>query len=339
MIGPSTQIMINMGGCFDPCMHFVKSVQGAEPPGIEFLCPNATTDTETCPLKELCGFGGTVPNPIFDGKFTQAEKPNQWWRFILAIFIHAGIIHIGFNLLVQLTIGKQMEIGIGHVRFFLIYMSSGIFGFVMGGNFAAPAMTSVGASGALFGIIALTLLDLLYSWRERKNPVKELMFILLDMVISFVLGLLPGLDNFAHIGGFLMGICLGICLLHSPNALRRKLGEDPYYSSVRPARSWSKSSILHDPVGFFKGRKPLWWLWWAVRTASLVTIIVVFVLLLNNFYSDNPETCHWCKYLSCLVSQRLICYCRKALLTDCQPVNGWCELGTIPQTNSSSSSR
>jgi membrane associated rhomboid family serine protease len=305
MIGPSGQVLINMGARYPPCMHFVKSIQGAEPPGVAFLCPNATTDTEVCPLKELCGFGNTVPNPIFDGQLTANEKPNQWWRFIIPIFMHAGLVHIGFNLLMQLTIARDMEKGIGSIRFFLVYMSAGIFGFVMGGNFAAPGIASTGASGSLFGIIALTLLDLLYSWQERKNPVKELVFVLLDMVVSFVLGLLPGLDKFYHNGGFLMGLCLGVCVLHSPNALRKRLGEEPPYSAMQSSFDTGPPSFTSSPMDFFQGRKPLWWAWWVLRVGLLVLIVVVFIVLLNNFYSNNPSTCSWCKYLSCIVSSPL----------------------------------
>ncbi|KAH6611126.1 rhomboid family membrane [Trichoderma cornu-damae] len=309
MIGPSTQVLINMGARYVPCMHNIKEIQGSTIP-VLFLCPNATKNTQICPLSELCGFGGGVPDPLFDGNAKQSPAPNQWWRFIIPIFMHAGLIHIGFNLLMQLTIGKEMEMAIGSVRFFLVYMSAGIFGFIMGGNYAAPGIASTGASGSLFGIIALTLIDLLYSWKDRRSPVKDLLFIIIDMVISFVLGLLPGLDNFSHIGGFLMGLVLGISILHSPNSLRRRIGQDPFYSAVPGAPEPGAVPFHKSPIGFFRGRKPLWWAWWLVRAAALVLVIVVYVVLLNNFYKVG-HTCSWCKYLSCL------------------PVNGWCDLGTI----------
>ncbi|KAF7551545.1 hypothetical protein G7046_g7694 [Stylonectria norvegica] len=314
MIGPSSAVLINMGARYVPCMHNVEDIQDSKVE-ILFLCPNATKNTEVCPLNEVCGFGMSAKyNPKFNGDINQNPQPNQWYRFIIPIFMHAGLIHIGFNLLMQLTIAKEMEQAIGSIRFFLVYMSAGIFGFVMGGNFAAPAIASTGASGSLFGIIALTLIDLLYSWKERKSPVKDLMFILLDMVISFVLGLLPGLDNFSHIGGFLMGLALGICILHSPNSLRRKMGQELSYSVVSEGNGEDPPGFLKNPVGFFKGRKPLWWAWWLIRAGFLVMVIVVFIVLLKNFYS-NHKTCKWCKYLSCL------------------PVNGWCDLGTIPKSS------
>lgn len=298
MIGPSAQVMINMGARYVPCMHNVKEIQGSSVP-VLFLCPNATTTDNFCSLSELCGFGG-VPNPTFNN-FDQSPRPDQWFRFITPIFMHAGLIHIGFNLLFQTTIAKEMEVAIGPIRFFLVYMSAGIFGFVLGGNFAAPAEPSTGASGSLFGIIALTLLDLLYSWKERKSPVKDLMFLLLDMVISFALGLLPGLDNFAHIGGFLMGLGLGICVLHSPNALRKRMGNGHPYSIVVAGDGSPAAQFLKGPLGFLKGRKPFWWFWWIIRAALLIVVIIVSIVLINNFYTMR-DRCRWCKYLSCIVS-------------------------------------
>ncbi|KAH9883885.1 hypothetical protein F4778DRAFT_764855 [Xylariomycetidae sp. FL2044] len=322
MIGPSQQVLINMGSRYVPCMKNVHGIQDyvAPPnyePGIPWQCPNSTSlsiddPSNKCSLSELCGFGG-VPNPEWTG-LDQSPEPNQWFRFITPIFMHAGIVHIGFNLLLQLTMGKDIERAIGSIRFFLVYMSAGIFGFVMGGNYAAPGISSTGASGALFGIIAITLLDLVYSWGDRRNPGRELIFILIEIVISFVLGLLPGLDNFSHIGGFIVGLCLGISVLHSPNFLRRRIGEDhfggPSYSTVGGSGITSVAfpAFYRNPVGFFKGRKALWWVWWLVRAAFLILVVVVFIVLINNFYA-NQNNCTWCKYLSCL------------------DVNGWCDIG------------
>ncbi|KAK3373749.1 hypothetical protein B0T24DRAFT_679156 [Lasiosphaeria ovina] len=324
MIGPSPYILINMGARFVPCMHNTVGVQNSHV-RIQWPCPNTTTldpesPSQKCTLSDLCGFGG-VPEPFYNATATidQSPQPNQWFRFIVPMFLHAGLIHIGFNMLLQMTLGRDMERSIGSIRFFLVYISAGIFGFVMGGNFAATGISSTGASGALFGVIALTLLDLLYSWKDREKPVKDLMFIILDIVISFVLGLLPGLDNFSHIGGFLMGLALGICLLHSPNSLRRRIGEDVPYAHVNNGflSQGSPPSFIKNPLGFFKGRKPLWWAWWLLRVGALVLVLVVFILLLNNFYIYH-NTCDWCKYLSCL------------------PVNNWCETGNLNITTPNS---
>lgn len=318
MIGPSTYIQINMGSRFVPCMRTTPNVQGVTP-AVLWPCPNTTTSNSTapsnhCTLSDLCGFS--------DFNY---DSPNQWFRFITPMFLHAGIIHIGFNMLLQLTMGREMELAIGSVRFALVYFSSGIFGFVLGGNFAASGISSTGASGCLFGILALTLLDLIYCWNERPSPMRDLMWILADVLISFVLGLLPGLDNFSHIGGFLMGLGAGICILHSPNVLRQRIGDPTPYHTMRtdmdPTKSTDETTtatsttadvaaFAKEPVGFFKGRKGLWWVWWLIRAGALIGVLVGFVVLLNNFYHNHAH-CSWCKYLSCL------------------PINNWCNLGNL----------
>jgi len=315
MIGPSPYVLINMGSRYVPCMHSMKGIQDRTTGGpISWPCPGSTNTTDFCELHQLCGFNMQASqDPVYPATITSSNiadypAPDQWFRFIVPIFLHAGIIHIGFNMLLQVTLGREIEMQIGSLRFFLVYFSSGIFGFVLGGNFAATGISSTGASGALFGILALTLLDLLYTWNDRKSPWKDFAFIMLDVVISFILGLLPGLDNFSHIGGFFMGLVLGICILHSPNALRKRINQDeppyapvaPYKASVPNGANSGTVGFIKNPVGFFKGRKPAWWAWWLVRAGSLVFVFIVFILLLNNFYVHR-KTCGWCKYLSCLV--------------------------------------
>ncbi|KAI9845500.1 MAG: hypothetical protein M1837_004839 [Sclerophora amabilis] len=314
MIGPSTSVLINMGARFVPCMRNTHGIQDADEIPT-FLCPNSTSTDNLCPLSDICGFSG-VPNPTKDSDLTTKPQPNQWYRFIIPMFLHAGVIHIGFNMVLQLLLGSELERVIGPLRFAIVYFSSGIFGFVLGGNFAPDGIPSMGASGCLFGVLALVLLDLLYTWNERKSPGKDLAFIVLDIVISFVLGLLPGLDNFSHIGGFLMGLVLGVCLLHSPNSLRQKIapGETPYQPVTHPRSSTDSMTGFKDftkhPFGFFKGRKPLWWAWWLLRAGALMGVLIAFIVLLDNFYKYQHE-CKWCKYLSCL------------------PVSNWCELGNL----------
>ena len=298
MIGPSPYVLINMGARYVPCMRWNDTLNN-----INWPCANTTSTVLTdpsnqCALNNLCGFG--------DQAYTTQRQPNQWFRFIIPMFMHAGIIHIAFNMLLQILLGRDMEKAIGSIRFFFVYLSSGIFGFVLGGNFAPPGIASTGASGSLFGIIAILLLDLLYHWGERKSPWVELIWILLDIAISFVLGLLPGLDNFSHIGGFLCGLVLGICLLHSPDVLRRRADADlPPYASVRQARKamdrGGVKAFVKEPAGFFRARKPLWWAWWLVRAGALMGVLISFIVLVKNFYRVPPSKCSWCYRLSCLV--------------------------------------
>lgn len=311
MIGPSPYVLVSSGGRFAPCMHNMHQVTDANTT-INWPCPNSTSSDASatvCTLSELCGMGG-VPNPRINGSLSDTPAPNQWWRFIVPIFLHAGIIHIGFNLLLQLTLGRDVERMIGSFRFALVYFASGIFGFVLGANISANGIVSTGCSGAIFGLIAINLLNLLYHWQTTKRPFRELAFILVDIVIAFVLGLFPGIDNGAHLGGLMMGLVLGVCLLRSPDAFNKKLGdEDTMYDPANKSRSGTMS-FFKAPAQFFSGRKPLWWCWWVVRVAALIGIVVGFVVLLKNFYVWH-HTCTNCRYISCL------------------PIRNFCEVGDL----------
>lgn len=307
MIGPSPYVQINMGARFVPCMRNYKGIQDAKH---EFVvpCPGTTSndpksDENQCSLSELCGLGG-VPNPKPGGSMDDEPEPNQWYRFIIPMFLHAGIIHIAFNLFALLTIGADMERTIGWWRFAIVYFASGIMGFVFGANFDSGGVSS-GASGCLFGALAICLLDLLYKWKSKDRPMIELIVMIVTILVSFVLGLLPGMDNFAHIGGFLTGLVLGICLMRSPDSLRARLGTDaPYATMRRGGVDVDARTFIKRPLDFFRGRKKLWWAWWLLRVGALVGILVAFIVLLNNFYKDRTD-CSWCKYLSCLVSSIL----------------------------------
>lgn len=333
MIGPSPYVQINMGARFVPCMKNVQGVQDANET-IYWHCPNSTTEDSNdpnnkCTLSELCGFNG-VPNPHVKGSLDDSPEPDQWFRFIIPMFLHGGVIHIGFNMIVQLTMGVDMERMIGWWRYALVYLASGIWGFVLGGNYAAQGIASTGCSGCLFGILALYVLDLLYTFRERQSPWLELIVMIVGVGISFFLGLLPGLDNFSHIGGFVMGLALGLCILRSPNVLRERIGlaQNPYVAmsggagpdgenkTTNPGagivdffkgrRAHTSAVESPGPLGFFKGRKPLWWAWWLVRMGALVAVIIGFILLIVDFYKYPKSNCSWCYRLSCLVSAQSI---------------------------------
>ena len=187
-----------------------------------------------------------------------------------------------------------------------------------------------GCSGSLFGIFALILLDLIWTWGSRKSPKKDLGFLVFEIILCFVIGLFPGLDNFSHIGGFLMGLFLGLTVLHSPPSIRQKIGageppytpmaanSPPYAANPHSALPGGFGGFFKNPTGFFKGRKQLWWAWWLVRAATLATALIVMIVLINNFYKYK-KTCGWCKYLSCL------------------PILNWCEMGALTTTNATSS--
>jgi hypothetical protein len=126
---------------------------------------------------------------------------------------------------------------------------------------------------------------------------------LLQCVICFGLGLLPGLDNFSHIGGFVTGLLLGIAVMRPPPRIRARLAsarssvydlDAPYSSLTGQGASVGRR---HGVIGYFKGRKTWWWIWNLIRMGCLALIVVFMAVLLNNFYANGGGHCSWCKYL------------------------------------------
>ena len=120
MIGPSAQFLISFGARYVPCMRNTPAVPLSTP----FACLNSTsaTSTVTCPLYEICG----LPNDHTYG---------QSYRLISAMFLHAGVVHILFNMIVQLTLCAQIERLLGSPYYLLVYVAGGIGGNLLGGNF------------------------------------------------------------------------------------------------------------------------------------------------------------------------------------------------------------
>jgi hypothetical protein len=119
-----------------------------------------------------------------------------------------------------------------------------------------------------------------------------------------VLGLLPGLDNFSHLGGFATGLLLGIAVMRAPPRIRNRLTDtrsstvydlDAPYSSL--TGQGASTGRQRGCLGYFKGRKGWWWIWNVIRVACLAIIVVFMALLLNNFYVNGGGHCSWCRYL------------------------------------------
>lgn len=128
----------------------------------------------------------------------------QLWRLITPVFVHAGLLHIAFNMYALYAIGPQVEGPFGHARFFFLYLYSGVAGVLL--SLLMSTKPSVGASGAIFGLIG-ALAVYLYRHRKEFGDIgrQRLMNVATIMVINLVIGLSPGIDNWGHVGGLMGG--------------------------------------------------------------------------------------------------------------------------------------
>lgn len=141
----------------------------------------------------------------------------QWWRLVTSMFVHGGLVHIAFNMMALWQAGQLVERMFGSARFLALYMIAGVCG-SLGSVLWNPYVNSVGASGAIFGIIG----GLLAFIRRPDSGVpativKDLRgslggFLLFNIGAGLVY---PHTDNAAHIGGLVGGFIAGHLLARS----------------------------------------------------------------------------------------------------------------------------
>lgn len=142
---------------------------------------------------------------------------HEYWRLITGGFLHSGLIHLGFNMYLLWMLGNLLEPSLGQVRFGLLYLVSLLAGSA-GALVVSPNAVTVGASGAVFGLMAAAFLEL----RSRGfDPMASGIgpLILLNLVITFIPGFNISIGG--HIGG-LIGGAVAITLLQQTASRERR---------------------------------------------------------------------------------------------------------------------
>jgi len=130
----------------------------------------------------------------------------EWWRLLTTAFLHYGPIHLGMNMLALWWIGRPLEAALGPLRYVLLYLVSGLAGSA-GALIANPTAVTVGASGAIFGILgAAIVLE-----RQQTYVLGGAAVTLLVVNLAFTFAV-PGISIGGHLGG-LAGGALSILAL------------------------------------------------------------------------------------------------------------------------------
>ncbi|TKY48412.1 RHOMBOID protein 1 [Spatholobus suberectus] len=253
------------------------------------------------PLKE---------NPLFGPSSSTLEKMgalemdkvvqrHQVWRLFSCIWLHGGVVHVLANMLSLVFIGIRLEQEFGFVRIGFLYVISGFGGSLLSALFIRETI-SVGASGALFGLLGGMLSELLINWTIYANKFAALLTLIVIIVINLAVGILPHVDNFAHIGGFVSGFLLGFIFL------------------IRPQFKWisrqrnSHSGHAAPPVKY--KHKPYQYVLWVISFILLTAGLITGLVLLLRSVNLN-DRCSWCHYLSCVPTSKWSC---KAQQSYCQ---------------------
>ena len=148
----------------------------------------------------------------YGAKYNDAIIEGQYWRFVTPIFLHANLLHVSLNILNLVVLGVFVERIFGHLRFLLIYLVTGIIS-VIASFYFAPQDISVGASGAIFGLVgAYSVFVFVHRRAFRRGGIPALTWLVFIIGLNLGIGLIiPNVDNYAHISGFVSGCILGWC--------------------------------------------------------------------------------------------------------------------------------
>ena len=139
-----------------------------------------------------------------------AIRNGEYYRILTGTFLHANLLHLGFNCYALAILGSQLESFLGKPKYLIVYLFSGLIGSLFSMTFGGDYY-SIGASGAIFGLMG-SLVYFGYHYRVYLgNVVKSqiIPLILMNLGIGF---LMPGVDNSAHIGGLLGGALVTVAL-------------------------------------------------------------------------------------------------------------------------------
>lgn len=144
-------------------------------------------------------FGALLGPPFID---------SEPWRVLSAVFLHGNLLHIGMNMLSLINLGRALEPHFRSARFLILYLLCGALGFCATVWWRGELARSVGASGAIFGLLGAFIGALII----RRNPGWQRVFTS-NLIMAFMLGyMFPNVDNAAHVGGFVAGLVLGLLL-------------------------------------------------------------------------------------------------------------------------------
>ena len=211
--------------------------------------------------------------------FVDPSEPDQFYRLWTSLFMHAGALQLLVTLLFQFTIMRDLEKLAGWFRISIIYLGSGIAGSLSSAIFL-PYYVEAGPAGSQFGLLACVFVELFQTWSLVQNPRLDLLKQSIFMLFLFIFGLLPMIDNYAHLVGFFVGLLLSFAFL-------------PYVNFGTFDRSRKCIGIV-------------------LCLCASGTFFVVIVLL---FYVSPVYNCVHCKYFNCLPLTEKFCKSMEVTVT------------------------
>ncbi|MFE6680872.1 rhomboid family intramembrane serine protease [Streptomyces sp. NPDC057729] len=163
-------------------------------------------------LEDLTLFGRAN---LYYGGPPEGVAEGQWYRLVTSMFLHQEVWHIAFNMLGLWWLGGPLEAALGRARYLALYLLSGLAGSALTYWLAAPNQPSLGASGAIFGLLGATAVLM-----RRLNYDMRPVFVLLAVNLVITFNPWGGIAWQAHVGGLIAGTLIAIGMVHAPRERR-----------------------------------------------------------------------------------------------------------------------
>ena len=171
----------------------------------------------------ICTYTGNLLYNVGRLNLESVLEHAQWYRVITSIFLHGSTRHIMNNMLILYLLGSVLEISMGKWKFLIYYIVCGMFASVVslfGKWLEASSSGSVGASGAIFGLLGIFLVLEISGTQFKKITFRNIYRIILP-IVCVLLGIYgdvkdASIDHYAHIGGLIAGVVLQMIRLYMP---------------------------------------------------------------------------------------------------------------------------
>ncbi|EFQ84590.1 peptidase, S54 family [Aeromicrobium marinum DSM 15272] len=150
------------------------------------------------------------------GRLWPGMDDGGYWRLLTSAFLHAGVLHLLFNMYALYLFGPFVERALGSARYVAAYLTMAVFSGAVVYLLTDPRTFTVGASGAVFGLFGYALVLLV----RAKQDVRTLLVLL---AVNGVISLAPNISWQGHLGGFIAGLTLGAAVAYAPRERRTLL--------------------------------------------------------------------------------------------------------------------
>ncbi|XP_057767750.1 RHOMBOID-like protein 8 [Salvia miltiorrhiza] len=221
------------------------------------------------------------------------ENDHQLWRLFTSPCLHAGVVHLIISLSSMIFVGIHLEQEFGPLRIGAIYILSALTGCLVAALFLQDR-PSVASSGALFGLLGATLSGLIQNWKVYSKKFATLIAFATILMLNFILGLMPLINNFSNIGGFISGFIAGFILLFKPQVRKLHQNKRGIFDYEVKCSSVNLERKLDRP------------------TSRIVSLVVLSLLVAGSAvallqHTNLNKYCGWCKYIDCVPSRWWSC--------------------------------